>query len=214
MALLRALLLLWMFSRCMGSSEPAHSIDLQHLHLPEAVQGFKVKDMIAKNLTEAKTAYKECMQHGSACTIPCSSISNCVGCHPAGPAGSSRGSTKAATHVCAYCLPGYKMSADRTCCQACPVGYTSKVGGVVGWGAWSIRHGPLHVLADWLTLDHDPDLTIDQPHSWLVGRRVNTGEAACLTAHIAVVSSSTWAACCAGIKLTCWHAYMPTCHGQ
>jgi hypothetical protein len=162
MGSLRALLLLWMLSRCMGSrlasSEPAHSIDLQHLHLPEAVQGFKLKDLISKDLEEATAAYKECMQHGSACDIPCSSISNCVGCHPAGPAGSSRGSTKATTRICAYCLPGYKMSADHTSCQACPTGqawqlvaHFEGVWGVKVWAAgvcgksgipaWSIWQG-------------------------------------------------------------------------
>jgi hypothetical protein len=44
------------------------------------------------------------------------------------------------------------MSADRTSCQACPVGHTSKVRGVVGlvgWGGvgvvdgpWAVEQGP------------------------------------------------------------------------
>jgi hypothetical protein len=142
MAPLRALMLLWVLSRCLGSrlgsSEPAHDIDLQHLRLPEAVQGFKVSEIYSHNREEATAAYKDCMQHGSACHIPCSSISNCVGCHPA-----IRNNGKAANSVCAYCLPGYMLSADRTSCQACPIGHSSKVGGVRSLLGWKlcIGHG-------------------------------------------------------------------------
>jgi hypothetical protein len=135
MELLRALLLFGMLSLCSSSSsssEPVQDIRLQRQRLPGAVQGFKLKDLLSENPKDATAAYKQCVQHGSACQIPCSSISNCVGCHPAGPAGSKK-NTKAAAKVCAYCLPGFKMSADRTSCQACPIGHTSKVC-IMGWG--------------------------------------------------------------------------------
>jgi hypothetical protein len=122
MKALGALLLLLMPATCISRTDPVKDtgLNVQQLGLPQAVEGFSLADLYSSNREQATAAYKDCMQHGSACQIPCSSIKHCVGCHPE--------SLGADTAVCAYCLPGFKMSQDRTNCQTCPLGFTSKVG--------------------------------------------------------------------------------------
>lgn len=103
-------------------------------HIP----GIDVKALLTmynSNPADAVAAYMECKQHGDACKVPCTSISNCAGCFPGTDS----------TTVCRLCMPGTVMSADKksctpcavntfsrggraTSCQQCPAGQTAKAG--------------------------------------------------------------------------------------
>lgn len=78
--------------------------------LPSSIHGIDAEVLHRTNPADAAAAYKECMQHGTACKLPCTSISSCAACHPNDEGGAT---------VCAFCMPGYARSADKSSCVPC-----------------------------------------------------------------------------------------------
>jgi hypothetical protein len=75
-----------------------------------SIHGINAESLYKDNPADAIAAYKDCMKHGAACSLPCTSISNCAGCHPG---------INGNTTVCGFCMPGHYMSADRKSCVVC-----------------------------------------------------------------------------------------------
>jgi hypothetical protein len=80
-------------------------------NLPSDIHGLTPEQLHRINPAHAVTAYQDCKRHGAACKIPCESISSCAACHPSDDDGK--------TAVCAFCMPGYTLSANQSSCVAC-----------------------------------------------------------------------------------------------
>lgn len=85
----------------------------------QSINGVDTRSLYESNPADVLAAYKECVKHGAACSIPCTAISNCAGCYP----GSGN------TTVCGFCMPGTLLTADQRSCVPCEAANSCSRGG-------------------------------------------------------------------------------------